>query len=48
LHGPVGSPLDGKRKNGLYPFPVEDKWRVDTEGHFANKQKEVFKDGVVD
>ena len=32
LHGPVGSPLDGKRKNGLYPFPVEDKWRVDSEG----------------
>ena len=48
LHGTVGSTLDGKRKNGLYPFPVEDKWRVDTEGHFANKQKEVFKDGVVD
>ena len=48
LHGPVGSPLDGKRKNGLYPFPVEDAWRVDKEGNFINKQKEVFKDGVVD
>jgi hypothetical protein len=40
--------LDGKRKNGLYPFPVEDAWRVDKEGNFINKQKEVFKDGVVD
>lgn len=29
INGPVGSPLDGNRNNVLYPFPVEDAWRVD-------------------